>query len=218
MTPVTTLNTHDLRDFFLLTPRIMSDYRPRFTPSAMLYVYSNTRDNDESSLAFAARHYGAGFTRTIGVCEGETEHGYAGFEHSRAHLMARGAPVRCIVPVKVEGNVNTYAEACVLAKRCSELGGDLEVVAAPFHIVRAFMTTVTALRNEGVRHRVYARVGEPLSWREEATHSQGALRATRAALLAEELARLERYRAPQFGSMMTPAEVIAYLDSRESIE
>ena len=215
MTPVTTLNAHELRDFFLLTPRIMSDYRPRVSPSAMLYVYSNTPDNDASSLAFAARHYCAGFTRTIGVCEGETAHGYAGFGSSCQQLVARGVPTRSIEPVKVEGNVNTYSEASVLAKRCRELGGDLEVVAAPFHIVRAFMTTVTALRNEGVRHRVYARVGEPLSWRKEATHSQGTLRATRAALLAEELLRLERYRAPQFGGMMTPAEVIAYLDSRE---
>ena len=84
-------------------------------------------------------------------------------------------------------------------------------------MVRAFMTTVTALKRNGdIPVRVYAVPSAPLPWLEEAVHSQGTVKAPRAGLLVSELQRLEKYRAPEFGGLLSAQEVIDYLNWRDS--
>ena len=215
MATISTLEAGALEELVFLTQRVMADFRPARTPSSLLYVFSNTPDNECSSFERAALHERAGETAAIGICSGETAHGYAGFEHSLRQLQTLGVDACCVVPISVEGAVNTYTEAQALARHCRTMAGDLEITAPPFHIVRAFMTTITALRNEGVRHRVFARMGTPVRWGDVVTHSQGTLRATRADLLASELRRIDRYRDEEFGRLATAREVLEYLSWRD---
>jgi hypothetical protein len=223
---ITNLSPVELEAFFLLLPRIFADYRdPRRGPYRLAYIYANTADNEDSSFQRAIELVNDRATESLGTSEGDLGFGYDGFDHSVARLRALG--LRGDVPVRkfdVGGNVNTGSEAQKLSEYARSIagggfrgGGDIAVIAPPFHIVRAFMTTVTALKRNGdIPVRVYAVPGVPLAWREEALHSQGAVKRTRAGLLASELERLEKYQAPKFGSMLSAVEVINYLDWRDS--
>lgn len=218
---LTGLLAEDLEAFFLLLPRILCDYRdPRRGPYKLAYVYSQTPDNEDSMFLRAIELANAGETKALGVCEGNLGHGYEGFDHSIERLKAfglkNGTPVR---KFDVGGNVNTGSEAKELAKYAQSIagggrnGGDIAVIGVGFHLVRAFMTTVTALK--GVPIRVYAVSGVALPWMQEAVHSQGTLKRKRHELLEDELKRLEKYRAPEFGSMLPAQEVINYLNWRD---
>jgi len=205
----------ELRDLCLLTPRILCEYHdPNRGPYKIVYVYANTTDNEESSFLRAIELATKGVTGSIGICEGDHDRGYEGFDHSTARLKELGFPTEVpIVKFDIGGNVNTASEAHYLAKYAENIQGDIGIIAPPFHLVRAFMTTITALAGAPVR--VYAECGIPLPWNEKVRHSQGQLVNTRARLLADELERLEKYRQAEFGEMLTPKKVLEYLDWRD---
>lgn len=212
----TTLSAEDLEDQLLLTQRILCDYRdPRRGPLALLYIYSNTKDNEESSFLRAVEMAKAGMTTRLGIAEGDPGHGYEGFDHSVELL--RALNLWDWIPIEkfnVGGNVNTGSEADLVAAYGVGHRGDIGVIAPPFHIVRAFMTTVSRLA--AAPTRVYAYPGVAQSWTSTVAHSQGTLVASRAELLQHELQRLEKYRAPEFGSMLTARQVLNYLDWRDA--
>jgi hypothetical protein len=215
---ITTLSAEEMEDFFLLLPRIFSDYKdPARGPYKMAFIYSNTPDNEGSSFLRAIELVHTGQAETIGITEGERGRGYEGFDHSVTRLRELGLKEETpLIKFDISGNINTGSEAQKLAEYArSVTGGDIAIIAPPFHIVRVCMTTVTALKRNNVSVRIYPVPGAPLSWREEATHSQGLLRKKRAELLGDELQRLEKYRAAEFGSMLSAKEVIEYLDWRD---
>lgn len=214
---VTSLPAEELEAFFFLLPRIFCDYRdPRRGPFKMAFIYSNTPDNEDSSFLRAIELANAGATESVGTSEGERGRGYEGFDHSVKRLRALGLQHVSVLKFDSGGNVNTGSEAHKLAEYARTIaGGDIAVIAPPFHIVRVFMTTVTALKRNDVTARVYAVPGTPLPWLQKATHSQGTLVRLRSELLNDELERLEKYRATEFGSMLSAKEVIEYLDWRD---
>lgn len=222
---VTNLSAEDLEAFFMLLPRIYGDYRdPRRGPFKLAYLYANTLSNEDSMFIRAVELANAGATESLGTSEGDLGFGYEGFDHSVQRLKAFG--LKDEIPVQkfnVGGNVNTSSEAKLLAEYAKSIagggrgGGDIAVIAPQFHVIRAFMTTVTALKRNGdIPVRVYAVPGVPLPWLEEAVHSQGTVKLKRSELLVSELQRLEKYRAPEFGGMLSAQEVINYLDWRDT--
>lgn len=224
MPRITDLSAEELEIFFLLLPRIYSDYRdPRRGPFKLAYLYANTLSNEDSMFLKAVKLANSGGTKALGTSEGDLGFGYEGFCHSARRLREFG--LKDAVPVikfAVGGNVNTGSEAQKLAEYARSIAGggpgsgDIAIIAPSFHIVRAFMTTVTALKRNGdIPVRVYAVPGVPLPWKEEAAHSQGTLKKKRAELLASELQRLEKYRAPEFGGMLSAREILNYLDWRD---
>lgn len=216
--PLTNLSANELEDFFLLLPRIYADYRdPQRGPLGMLYVYSETPDNEDSSFKRAIELADAGLVKNLGLAGSAGESGYAGYDHSIKRLIALGWRQRVqIMEFCMQGRkLNTLSEAKMLASWADTRGRgeDIGIVAPPFHLVRTFMTTVSAMRENPVR--VYAYPGVAISWSENVVHSQGIVRDTRAGLLVGELKRLETYRAPNYGNMATAREVLEYLKWRD---
>ena len=220
----TNLSAEEMEDFFRLLPRIYSDYRdPRRGPFKLAYMYANTPDNQDSMFLRAIELANAGAIESLGTSEGDLGHGYEGFDHSVERLKVFGWKGQIpLVKLNVGGNVNTGSEATKLAEYARSFagggsnGGDLAVIAPAFHLPRAFVTTVTALHNVGLAAvRVYPICGVSLPWLQEAVHSQGTLKKKRADLLNSELQLLEKYRAPEFGCMLSAKEVLQYLNWRD---
>lgn len=221
----TSLDAEELERFFELSARVFCDYRdPRRGRFKLLYVYSETLDNEESCFLRAVELAQASMMESLGIAEGDRSHGYEGFGHSVERLKAFGWKGNIpIVKFDIDGNVNTLSEAEHLADFGLAHKGDIGIVVPPFHLVRAFVTTVTALmhsRNKMNRTddltRVYAVPGVALSWMQQAVHSQGVLKNTRVGLLGSELERLEKYRVSKFGGMLSAKEVIDYLNWRDA--
>lgn len=214
---LTKFSAEELEVLFLLQPRIFSDYRdPRRGPFEMLYLYGETTDNDVSHLLRAIELANAGAMRSIGIAEGALGHGYAGFDATVKRLQSFGWVSKMpIVKLGGEGIANTLTEARALVVHAMAVGGDIGIVAPALHLVRAFMTMVTAIGDKPIR--AYAVLGTPLRWNEEVVHSQGVVRDTRSGLLGnQELPRLEKYQAPQFGSLFTAERVLRYLEWRDA--
>jgi hypothetical protein len=87
------------------------------------------------------------------------------------------------------------------------------VVAAPFHQLRAFITTASVVLREFPELRVYNQVGTALPWGETVYHSQGTLQCTRGELIQSEMARIERYRRK--GDLVSAEEISRYLHWRD---
>jgi hypothetical protein len=215
MERLTNLDPMEMEAFFQLLPRIFTDYRdPNRGPFKLIYVFSQTVDNEASTFPRAVQCIQAGMTDLLGIAEGDLGHGYAGYDHSVDRLRTIGLKSATIIKFDVGGNVNTGAEAVKIAEYARAHKGDIGIIAPPFHLVRAFMTTVTALA--GHPTHIHAIPGMTVPWMAQTVHSQGMLRNTRAGLLGDELVRLEKYRAPEFGSMFSAREVLNYLNWRDT--
>ena len=214
--PKTTLQASELEDLFCLSARVFADYRsPPLGPFALAYIMSETSDNEESGFLRAVELARTGAMLAIGICDGDTTHGYDGFDHSVDRLKVYGLSNSFPIEKIVTDRVNTRTEADSLIPCMMGRKGDLAIIAPPFHIVRAFVTMVTVVRQLDVPLRVYAVPGVPLQWTAKVRHSQGDLVSTRAGLLTDELTRLEKYQAVDGGSMLPADEVLKYLDWRD---
>ena len=97
----------------------------------------------------------------------------------------------------------------------------LLLVAPPFHLPRALLTTLSALKRlRGVpsapRLHVYSVAGDRSGgawWGEAAARSQGAVGRTRTELVSGELDRLLSYAAK--GDLISPTEALQILDERD---
>lgn len=214
---LTSFSAKELEDLVVLQTHILADYRdPRRGPFEMLYLYGETTDNDQSHLLRAIELAEAGAMKSIGISGADAQNGYAGFDVTVLRLKAFGwKSTMPIVRLPSEGNANTLSEAESLVAYARMKGGDFGIVAPAFHLVRAFMTMVTAIGPYPIR--VYAIQGVQLRWNEPIVHSQGVVRGTRIELVGEsELPRLEKYRAPEFGGMLSAAAVLDYLKWRDA--
>lgn len=227
---LTDFSPEELENFFLLLPRIFCDYRdPRRGPLSLAYIYSNTKDNEDSIFLKAIELVEQRGVKKLGIGEGDLGHGYEGFDHSVARLRSLGFMDQ--VPIEkfdVKGNVNTGSEALLLAEYIKGMQadkatrGDVGVIAPPFHLVRAFITTVTAVlfeesrTNSDQKTRVYAIPGVSLSWMQQVAHSQGTLVRKRAELLEDELRRLEIYRTKGILKMVSAERALGYLHWRDA--
>ena len=212
---LTGLSAEELENFFLLQSQLFCDYRdPRRGPLEMLYLYGETEDNDPSTILRAIEFANAGGMNSIGIAEGELGHGYAGFDGTVSRLKAFGWKSKMpIVKLDSGGIASTLTEARALVAYARGTRGDIGIVASPFHLVRSFMTVATAIGDDPIR--VYAFPGVPLRWNEDVVHSQGIHRNARAGLLSDELKRMEKYRASEYGSMLSAEKALKYLDWRD---
>lgn len=216
---LTGFSAAELEAFFLLLVRIFSDYRsPDRGHFGLVYPFCQTTDNEGSNFHKVVELTRKGAMRQLGICRGSTELGYAGFEHSLAQLKVCGLDQNMVTvrPINVSGKINTLTEAEELLRHCENVPGDIGIIAPAFHLVRVFVTMVSVMRRTNEIRPVYPIVGEPLDWTMHVRHSQGVLKNTRAGLIADELTRLEKYRAPEYGNMLGAEEVLAYLDWRDN--
>ena len=157
---------------------------------------------------------------SILVNDGENKHGYPGFETWRKELLRMGVSDKAIVPLRAETineSVNTLTEAQALVRYALTQGWrHVYITAAPFHQLRAFITTVSVLLREYPELLVYNAVGTPLPWSERVRHSQGTLITTRKGLLTTEMERIHSYHLK--GNLVSPEEVLAYLERRDNID
>lgn len=203
-------------DFFELTVRIMIDDSPNVNPD-IAYVFAQTNDNARSVLDTAAELYKKGLISKIGVCDGETDHGYPGFDNWR-HVLKNilGVPERIITPVKIEDGtgVNTLTEAQALIDLM--LNTDWKsgyIIAPPFHQIRAFATTASIVIKKCPRIKIYNNTGLNLGWNKTSRHSQGILSGKRYEFLHAELEKLSRY--CQKGDILPLPEILNYLKNRD---
>lgn len=204
-----------------LVVRVLYDYRPpklNIVPDQfVVYLFSETKDNQESSLEKVIVLRDAGGVSRITLCDGDTNHGYPGFAAWKEYLVSRGVPEGEIMPVAspvTQTSANTLTEAQALVRAAKELGwSELVIIAPPFHQVRCFITMVSVLFDEYPELKVYNEVGVSLPWSEKVRHSQGVLQATRSELIHTELERIERYH--EKGDLVSPETALAYLRARD---
>lgn len=141
--------------------------------------------------------------------------GYSGYHVWKDKLIKLGIKENRILGVDLatdDHNTLTEAEAVVrFAKRSNYKS--IIISAAPFHQIRAFMTTVRVVLAEYPELKLYSFPGDALPWNEKATHSQGALSGKRSELIAAEFARIDKY--SQKGDLISFDKVINYLDQRD---
>ena len=200
-----------------LAARVFSDAPPRLSVPAA-YIFGQTPDNEGSVLKAAARLIASNSAELLLIPESRPWSGYGGDAHWRSVLPALGVPPERIASVPTRGfdNRNTLTEAMSLAGVVAAAGWrDLSILAPPFHLLRAFVTTASVFTRRLPDVRVYAAAGLPQPWLDPAVHSQGTLRAPRSELLGCEFDRLVRYRRK--GDLLGPGEILAYLDRRDAV-
>lgn len=194
---------------FLLDPLSL-----RRTRCDCLYCFGNTCDN-QSSLLDAAAVFWRVWRSNILINRGETEHGYPGFEVWYKELRQRGVLPKNIIPLDAEviqRNVNTLSEAKALVDEAQRRRwGYIAISTAPFHQLRAFITTVSVLLKKYPMLQVYNQVGQELPWEETVRHSQGTLVATRRELVGMELGSILRYHHQ--GDLVSPKEILSYIET-----
>ena len=141
--------------------------------------------------------------------------GYPGYHVWKDKLIKLGIKENRILGVDLatdDHNTLTEAEAVVrFAKRSNYKS--IIISAAPFHQIRAFMTTVRVVLAEYPELKLYSFPGDALPWNEKATHSQGALSGKRSELIEAELARIEKYLRK--GDLISFDRVMDYFDERD---
>ena len=202
-------------DLVALAIRIFADPAPA-TPTDGAYVFGQTPDNEASVLDAACRLHAGGHTAAIFIAESPPRSGYPGDADWRARLAERGVVDGVVrgVPTDEHPLLSTLSEAQSLVRfaRAAQLRA-VHVVGAPFHHLRAAITTVSVVLREHPALAVHCAPGAPLGWDARARHSQGILEATRAELIGTELQRIVRYTAK--GDLVPAREVLAYLDARD---
>lgn len=201
---------------FELQARVLSESPVPWDEVNGIYLFTQTKDNERSVLNRGASVWRK-TKRQILVCDGETDHDYPGYEPWRKELLSRGVLPQWIIPIHTpyEININTLSEAQSLVRTAKRNRWETLVVSsAPFHQLRAFISTVSVLLKEYPALRVYSQVGFPLRWDEYVCHSQGTLFGKRCDLINTELERIHRYHLK--GDLVSPEEVLSYLDARDA--
>ncbi len=180
------------------------------------YLFGETKDNQSSVMKAAVFLYGLGPVKKIGLCGMPEGFGYPGFESWRDELVSMGIKKPDIYSVSPSDKFppSTDAEAWGLVEFAkSNRWKSVFVIAPSLHQLRSFVSTVSAVVKSKSKLSVYSFPGIPQSWEEHITHSQGILKGTRNELLANELAKIERYY--RNGDLVSAEEVLKYMDRRD---
>lgn len=220
------LSSEEMRDLLAIEPFISGDMRdPLRGPYETVYLFAETDDNAYSPLMKAVRFANDGLTKSISISDSGTGAGYSGFERYVADLYSYGLSRDFteesgkIRRIPIAGNPNTLSEAQALVQDIESRNGDVGVIAPPFHLVRAFMTTITALKRNAPdaasSKNIWAIKGIDQPPFESALHSQGVTKDTRIGLEYGENDKLKQYQAGDFGGMVKPKDVINYMRERD---
>jgi uncharacterized SAM-binding protein YcdF (DUF218 family) len=200
---------------FELLIRILCDIQPATATNAT-FLFGQTEDNDASVLNKVQQLLASKQTDLALFMDTPPANGHPGFEVWKRSLLELGVDEKNIagVPMPQVPVLHTLVEAeAVVTYARQHHFHSLYVTAAPFHQPRAFMTAITAALRIYPDLKIYSQTGTPLSWLEEAVHSQGKTKGTRKQLLAGELERIEKYQKQ--GDLASIEEVLAYLNRRD---
>ena len=184
-----------------------------------IFLFGQTPDNQDSVFDVAKELVVQQVSDKILFLGTVPMSGYPGYESWKDTLSKAGLPEIMLIPVPAvpadTDILHTRIEAeSVVSLAKAEGYKRLIVVASPFQQTRAFMAAVTAAQKLYPELYLYSLPGKALPWREEVKHSQGAVKGTRAELIAGEMERIEKYNAK--GDLALVAEVLEYLNKRDS--
>lgn len=209
--PPQSVPTHGIE---LLARTLCDSQPPSRTDGA--YLFAQTEDNEASVFDAACHLLNTDSTSRILIPETDPQGGYPGYSAWQLALLQRGIAAECIqgVPTGHPDRLHTLieAEACIHAAQRHGLRS-LQVIAAPFHQLRAFMTMVTVAVREQADLGLYSYPGVAQPWHEQVVHSQGTLTATRQDLILSELERIDRYQRK--GDLGSYELVLTYLNQRD---
>ena len=202
-------------ELFELVVRILADTAPREMADAIL-MYGQTESNEISTLGRASEIWRAGLAERIVFGRGgklvKGDPWEPGYDSKLARL---GVHSGAIIPVQITAELaHTQTEANSLVQFAQKEGWQrVYVVSSPFHQLRAFVGTVTAILRQGARLKAFSMPGLALPWTEEAVHSQNVVTGKRFKLLKGELDRMNAYY--EHGDLVTAREALDYLDQRD---
>jgi hypothetical protein len=181
-----------------------------------VYLYSQTKDNQGSVLSVARQVINGGLAKKVLITRSIPKCGYPGNSVWEKELTKMGIHHGNLSTIEpgVTGGLNTLIEAEALIKfaRMNKYRV-IYITAAPFHQLRAFMTSVTATLEHYPDLCIYSFNGHPLSWIGTAAHSQGTVSGSRKELIKEELDRIRKYQKK--GDLASDVDVLKYLDERD---
>jgi len=200
----------------------------RYGSSAVIYPFTETDDDVESVAAGVAQAKRDLPEATVLVTD--VDNSGLGVPIGRSSGASRlldileRINVRGVkrLPFRKQRSVNMLNEADNVVRSCLAANvSALLLVAPPFHLPRALLTTLSALKRLRVvpsapRLHVYSVAGGRSGggwWGEAAAHSQGAVGGTRTELVSGELDRIVSYAAK--GDLISPTEALQLLDERD---
>lgn len=179
-----------------LNTLVLTDRAPHENTPLPTYLFTETPDNQESVLIQAKRLLRDGKASVLLIIDnkGGSEPGYPGFEVWRKQLNRIGVEDAQIVRIPFTGPLlHTLSEALELVRFAKEKRLDkILIVAPPFHLLRCFISTVTA-GHLNTNLRVYTEAGITQPWNEHAVHSQKAVQGLRKNLIVQELRSVRRF-------------------------
>ena len=194
--------------------------REKHPPLDFAFLYSNTRDNQDSVFGGAAKLKQRGLAHLFLVIGSDDDTtGFPGYTRWSAALEAVVGPENIrpvpLLPMKKDRrvNVNNLSESESMVAFAEELNmPSLYVVAWNVQQMRAVMTAVSVVRGENSALNIFSYSGTKLPWCDVVYHSQGINRGTREEFVQRELERIVRYQAQ--GDIMPAKDVISYMESR----
>jgi hypothetical protein len=205
----------NIEEALQLTERVLADTEPNEKVDA-IFIFSQTPDNESSVLETGFElivNDAVSFIAFFSV-GGD---GRGGLYHSDYHqkLISLGVPDEKIILIDLSSVwAHTHTEAIAFVKKAKEKGWKrVYVTASPFHQIRVFAETVTAILNFYPELLAYNKVGKALPWTEHVVHSQNVVTGRRCELVIPETKRLNEYHAK--GDLVTARQVLNYLDKRD---
>ncbi len=206
------MELHDIGQELLFLARVFSDALPK--RADLVYLVSETEDNQASVLKRGLSIYRSIVAPVIGIFGIGPGVGYPGREVWEAELAEMGCRHPTIIPLRSDATPNTFTEARSLVAVAKKEGWSKVVIVAPaFHLLRAFVSFVSAALLDYPELKIYPQLGEGLPWDENVVHSQGTTRGKRSELFLGELYRIAQYRDK--GDLVPRREVLAYLERRD---
>lgn len=186
--------------YFQLSALLLSESLPD-SPSEIGYVVGETTDNLPQSLSSAAIILKQGKIKKVAILDPKSpvyDHGYPGPEYCLKGLMDLGVrqdKIIVISPDKPFESINTASELSIVAEYLKETGykGNLVLIAPWFHILRSYITLLTALRQNTDKVIVNA-LSVPLPPYEKVVHSQGVQTGTRLEIFFQEIVKCIKYK------------------------
>lgn len=202
-----------------LTTMVLTDSLPSEAPVPPAYLFTQTKGNQSSVLIKGAELLKTGIADHLLILDDleKSNLGYPGAGSWLLEIQKLGVNTNSDVwTIGCRQPLNTFSESLALAGYAIRTGAkQLIIIAPPFHMVRAFISVVSAIRKLEITDlKIYCQVGLTLPWNGQTAHSQGTLVATRQKLILTELERIYLYR--EKGDLVSTCEALWYLEWRNS--
>lgn len=193
---------------------ITTDELPLHIPAC--YLFSQAPDSEKSVITAGVTLFRKNPLCPLIAISGELskKYGYAGCPVWTRKLL-ESLPSNILITIPWDSNrfdtLNTFSEAIGLVEYARENEWDSVVIVAPrFHILRCFVSTVSALILHHPQLKVYAHAARRPQWFEKITHSQ--CRETATPL---EFTVVERRKILNYKNLLRPPAILEYLRWRE---